>query len=67
MHETHTTSATYDRIAARYASRWADKVPILAQQRAQFVALLPPRARVLDVGCGPAHDAAQLQALGLRG
>lgn len=33
---------------------------------AQFVALLPSRARVLDVGCGPAHDAVQLQARGLR-
>jgi ubiquinone/menaquinone biosynthesis C-methylase UbiE len=66
MTETTTTSATYDRIAPNYAAQWSDKVAILARQRAQFMALLPPHARVLDVGCGPGHDAAQFRSHGLR-
>jgi ubiquinone/menaquinone biosynthesis C-methylase UbiE len=66
MTETTTTSATYDRIAPSYAAQWSDKTEILARQRVQFMAMLPPHARVLDVGCGPGHDAAQLRAHGLQ-
>src|SRR5690349_10329726 len=65
MTETNTTSATYDRIAPNYAAQWSDKAEVLARQRAQFTAMLPPHARVLDVGCGPGHDAAQFQQAGL--
>ncbi len=66
MTETTTTSATYDHIAPNYAAQWSDKVEVLARQRAQFMAMLPPHARVLDVGCGPGHDTAQFRSRGLR-
>ena len=65
MTETQTTSSTYDQIAASYAAR-----PRLAEAmdaaRRRFAARLAPGARVLDVGCGPAHDTAALRELGLR-
>ena len=63
--ETETTTATYDEIAGAYAARWA-RGETLAGARSRFVASLAPGARVLDVGCGPGHDAACLRALGLR-
>jgi len=63
--ETEITSATYDQIAADYATRWASG-EVLAPVRARFAALLAPGARVLDVGCGPGHDTARLRELGLR-
>jgi ubiquinone/menaquinone biosynthesis C-methylase UbiE len=63
--ETQTTSVTYDQIAAEYAARWA-RSEVLEETRQRFNARLAPGARVLDVGCGPAHDAARLRKLGLR-
>jgi ubiquinone/menaquinone biosynthesis C-methylase UbiE len=67
MTETQITSATYDQIAADYASRAAGAAPeTLAIIRERFVALLAPGARVLDVGCGPGWEAARLRDLGLR-
>ena len=65
MTETHITSATYDQIAADYAAQ-AGRNDALAESRRRFAARLAAGARVLDVGCGPAHDAAQLRELGLR-
>ena len=65
MTETATTSATYDQIAADYAARWG-QAQVLAEVRSRFRARLAPGARVLDVGCGPAHEAAKLSELGLR-
>src|SRR5262245_715403 len=65
MTETRTTSATYDQIAADYASQ-AWRADALAEARRRFVAPLAQGARVLDVGCGPAHDTARLRELGLR-
>ena len=65
MTETRTTSATYDRIAADYAAgAWRNDA--LAGSRRRFAVRLAVGARVLDVGCGPAHDTAALRALGLR-
>lgn len=53
--------------AAHYASVW-DSDPAARAQRAQVHALLgsvlPPRARVLDVGCGTGTDAAWLLSQG---
>lgn len=63
--ETETTAATYDEIAGEYAARWG-RGEALAATRARFAALLPPGAWVLDVGCGPGHDAVRLREHGLR-
>src|SRR5689334_20509677 len=65
MTETHTTSATYDRIAADYAAQ-AGRNDALADSRRRFAARLAVGARVLDIGCGPAHDTVGLRDLGLR-
>jgi ubiquinone/menaquinone biosynthesis C-methylase UbiE len=65
MTETLTTSATYDQIAADYASH-AWRGDALAESRRRFAARLAVAARVLDIGCGPAHDTAKLRELGLR-
>ncbi len=65
MTETHTTSATYDQIAADYAAQ-AGRTNALAESRRRFAARLRAGARVLDVGCGPAYDTAGLRELGLR-
>jgi ubiquinone/menaquinone biosynthesis C-methylase UbiE len=65
MTETYTTSATYDQIAADYAAQ-AGRNDALAESRRRFAARLAVGARVLDVGCGPAHDTAGLRDLGLR-
>jgi SAM-dependent methyltransferase len=64
MTETHTTSAAYDQIAAVYAAQ-AGRRDALAESRRRFAARLALGARVLDVGCGPAHDTAALRELGL--
>lgn len=64
MTETTTTSATYDQIAAEYAER-PDLEQTMDAARRRFAARLPRDARVLDVGCGPAHDTAALRGLGL--
>jgi ubiquinone/menaquinone biosynthesis C-methylase UbiE len=65
MNETYTTNATYDQIAADYAAQ-AGRNDALAESRRRFAARLAVGARVLDVGCGPAHDTAGLRDLGLR-
>jgi ubiquinone/menaquinone biosynthesis C-methylase UbiE len=65
MTETRTTSATYDQIAAEYAAQ-AGRNDALAESRRRFAARLAAGARVLDIGCGPAHDTAGLRELGLR-
>ena len=64
MTETTTTSAAYDQIAAEYAAR-PDLDQVMDNVRRRFAARLEPGARVLDVGCGPAHDTAALRELGL--
>lgn len=66
MDETELTSAAYDAIAADYVARWATQADPMAAARRRLAACLPLGARVLDAGCGPAHDTAGLRALGLR-
>jgi ubiquinone/menaquinone biosynthesis C-methylase UbiE len=64
MTETHVTSAAYDQIAADYAAR-PGLDDVMDAVRRRFAARLAPGARVLDVGCGPAHETAALRGLGL--
>ncbi|HEU5103066.1 MAG TPA: class I SAM-dependent methyltransferase [Roseiflexaceae bacterium] len=64
MTETATTSAAYDQIAAEYAAR-PDLDDTMDAVRRRFAARLAAGARVLDAGCGPAHDTAALRRLGL--
>ncbi len=56
------TIATYDASADEYAERWYDFR--LEADMACWTARLQPGARLLDVGCGPARDAAWLGELG---
>jgi len=64
MTETATTIATYDHIATEYAAR-PGLAELMDATRRRFAARLAPGARVLDVGCGPAHDTVALRELGL--
>ena len=58
------TRATYDRIAADYARANAEMPPAFVEMGRTFLALLPPGARVLDLGCGAGRDMAWLEARG---
>lgn len=65
MSETLATTATYDQIAAAYVAR-PGLVETMRATRRRFAARLRPGARVLDAGCGPAHETVLLRALGLQ-
>ncbi len=56
------TTAAYDATAAAFADRWFDTC--LGDAMARFTGQLGPGARVLDVGCGPGRDVAQLAGQG---
>lgn len=58
------TVAVYDKIANQYAKKLDDYAPRPEQQK--FVSLLPPKAHVLDVGCGPGRDSDYFISLGLK-
>lgn len=58
------TREAYEADAAAWAGRWQDK-GFLAHRFDRFRALLSGHARVLDAGCGPGLDAAQLRQRGL--
>jgi len=58
------TIASYEAGAASYASRSRDRSP-LSHLHDRFASFLGSRALVLDVGCGAAHDAAELAERGL--
>lgn len=58
------TLEVYDRSAAEYATRFtADGV---SKHLTRFIAALPDRARVLDLGCGPGNAARAMAAAGFR-
>ncbi|WP_426509118.1 class I SAM-dependent DNA methyltransferase [Dactylosporangium sp. McL0621] len=62
------TRASYDTVATSYADLVRDALTNDAYLRATldlFAALLPPGARVADVGCGPGHVTAYLHAAGV--
>jgi len=58
------TLAVYDAKAQDYARLVVSKAE--HKSLAEFVADLPDRARVLDLGCGPGHYAAEMLRLGCR-
>jgi len=65
---TDDTRATYDRVAARYASEIAwelEKKPFDREFLDLFATALLGRGRVVELGCGPAHVAAYLEDRGL--
>lgn len=58
------TIGVYEARAADYAARFGGHEP--DPSLAEFSALLPPTARVLDLGCGPGHAALHLARAGHR-
>jgi 2-polyprenyl-3-methyl-5-hydroxy-6-metoxy-1,4-benzoquinol methylase len=54
----------YDEGARTYCDSWREAHPWLEEQRRLVASILPAGASVLDVGCGPGHDAADFQAKG---
>ena len=59
------TIRTYDRTAAAFLERHRDRSQT-RESLVRFAARLPKGATVIDVGCGPGFDAADLRAHGLR-
>lgn len=55
--------AVYDSNAEAYAAHAAASEAALPALRA-LMALLPPKPRILDLGCGTGHESARMQALG---
>jgi SAM-dependent methyltransferase len=53
----------YDLTAERTAREWYPNDILLPAQQ-ELMALLPPRPRILDLGCGPGYEAMRLHALG---
>lgn len=58
------SAAWYDQHADEYASR-TDAID-LSGEYDRFLAHLPPRAHILDAGCGPGRDSAAFLARGYR-
>ncbi len=54
----------YDRTASEYTARYGEVAPAVVERGMQFLSLLEPVARILDVGCGPGQYMAWLEAHG---
>lgn len=57
------TKRFYDLTAERTAEIWYEK-DVLMPTIEDFLALLPERPRVLDLGCGPGHESMRLASRG---
>jgi len=55
------TIRVYDRMADEYRAFAGDHAPTEIEE---FMKALPPRARILDLGCGPGHHAARMAEAG---
>jgi len=64
MNSTGRTLAVYNKMADDYAAMTAHDSAFPTLER--FIAALPAGGRVLDLGCGPGHAAAKMDARGLR-
>ena len=62
MHSPDPTIQYYDRNAAAFVQRTVGAS--MGEPLEAFAAMLPPRARVLDWGCGSGRDSLALRALG---
>jgi SAM-dependent methyltransferase len=62
----HDTKAAYDAVASRYAELFGNVLERLPMERAMLGAFaeLVPDGPVADIGCGPGHVTAHLNALG---
>jgi SAM-dependent methyltransferase len=60
------TQATYDVIAQQYAGRWAGPAQWIIDELDHLSAVLPPGARVADIGCGPGHHTQLLRERGFQ-
>ena len=60
------TRSTYGVIADQYAARWSGSPDWLIAEADRIAALLPPGARVADIGCGPGYHTVLLRERGLR-
>jgi SAM-dependent methyltransferase len=59
------TRRSYDRLATRYRERRRDRSAMVGFIDA-FASVLDSGARIVDVGCGPGFDAAELRSRGFR-
>lgn len=60
------TVARYEEIAEDYQRRRGAPAPWMDRSLAALRRILPPPARILDLGCGPGRDAAFLREAGYR-
>lgn len=58
------TIAVYNAMSQKYAKKLDDYAPL--PERERFISLPPPRAQILDVGCGSGRDAEYFTAKGFR-
>jgi SAM-dependent methyltransferase len=56
-------AAYYDAAARRVAEEWYPNAILLPTIK-DFFSLLPPRPRILDLGCGPGHESLRMVSLG---
>jgi len=56
------TKRFYDLTAETVADIWYEE-DILMPTIREFVALLPPRPRILDLGCGPGHESMRMASM----
>jgi ubiquinone/menaquinone biosynthesis C-methylase UbiE len=59
------TIATYDKTAKDYIKKSGDVGGFKCPELDKFIALLPPKGRVLDAGCGAGHHVRRFEKVGI--